>query len=306
MVHGETGPSWTRVSSGSADGETVTWRIGSAGAPVVFFHGLLPAASGRIGLELAVELANLCQTSVYAVDAPGFGESSPPSSVDGYTVARISERLATAVDGLLDVPVVLMGHSWGAAIACRVATLLRRRPPGLVLLDGGHFDHADLPEADPTETVADVREQMATIGWAVAEPDLDACLDRVAGAGAHERPLLRAAVRAALEQTATGLRSRVDLDHAAAAMHGLMNSRTSVTYPTLAQAAIPVLLLLATQPEQRAVLNRQRLAAFHARVPDLRVVELDSTHDIPVSAPVDAAHAVARWLVDAETAAPRA
>src|SRR5688572_14328992 len=128
--------------------------MGSTGVPVVFFHGLLPAATGRIGTELAVELAKLCDTDLYAVDAPGFGESSPPASVDGYTLARLSERLGAVVDGLVDAPVVLMGHSWGAAIACRVATRLRRRPRGLVLLDGGHFDHADLPEADPAETVA--------------------------------------------------------------------------------------------------------------------------------------------------------
>jgi pimeloyl-ACP methyl ester carboxylesterase len=294
------------LTSGRGYGETVIWRFGSAGTPVVFFHGLLPGASGRIGTELAVELAKLCETTVYAVDAPGFGESSPPNSDDGYTLTRLGEHLAAVIDDLVDTPVVLMGHSWGAAIACRVATRLRRRPLGLVLLDGGHFDHADLPEADPSETVADVLQQMAAMGWALAEPNLDACLDRVAGPGAHERPLLRAAVRAGLEETPTGLRSRVDLDDAAAAMHGLMNSRTTVTYPTLVQAAIPVLLLLATQPEQRAVLNRQRLAAFHARVPRLRAVELHSTHDIPVSAPTDAAHVVARWLVDAGVAAPPA
>jgi hypothetical protein len=53
------------------------------------------------------------------------------------------------------------------------------------------------------------------------------------------------------------------------------------------------------------MLNRQRLAAFRGRVPDPRIVELHSSHDIPVSAPTDAAHAVAQWLVDTGTAAPR-
>jgi len=85
-----------------------------------------------------------------------------------------------------------------------------------------------------------------------------------------------------------------------------MNSRTSVTYPILAQAAIPVLLLLATQPQERAVLNRQRLAALRGRMPDLRTVELQSTHDVPVNGPTEAAHAVARWLVEIGAAAPRA
>jgi hypothetical protein len=51
-------------------------------------------------------------------------------------------------------------------------------------------------------------------------------------------------------------------------------------------------------------LNRQRLAVIRKLLRDLRVVELHSTHDILVSAPTDAAHAVARWLVD--TAALRA
>jgi hypothetical protein len=174
-----------------------------------------------------------------------------------------------------------------------------------VLLDGGHFDHADLPEADPSESVADVRRQMVAMGWAVEEPTLEACVERVAGPGAHTRPLLRAGVRAGLAETPTGLRSWVDADHAAAAMHALMNSRTSVTYPILAQGGIPVLLLLATLPDERADLNRQRVTAFRRQMPDSRVVELPSTHDIPVNAPVAAAQAVARWLAELGIAAPR-
>jgi pimeloyl-ACP methyl ester carboxylesterase len=287
---------WVRVTSVKGHGETVVWQMGTGRTAVVFFHGLLPAASGRIGAELAAALVDLRDTRVYAVDAPGFGESSAPPSVDGYSLPRLSERLATVVEGLVDAPVVLMGHSWGAAIASRVATQLRRRPLGLVLLDGGHFDHADLPEADPSETVADVRRQMVAMGWAIEGPTLDACVERVAGAGARTRPLVRAGVRAGLAESPAGLRSRVDLDHAAAAMHALMNSRTSVAYPILAQAGIPILLLLATQPDERAALNRERLVAFRRQVPDPHVVELPSTHDIPVHMPAAAARAVGQWL----------
>jgi len=298
-------PPWARVAG--SGGQVVAWRFGAGATPVFLFHGLLPAASGRIGAELAIDLVGRCRTRVYGVDAPGFGESDAP--VDGYAMAALAERLgglAGAAGGLADGPAVLAGHSWGAALACRVATLLDRRPLGLVLLDGGHFDHADLPEADPAETVADVREQMAAMGWALDEPTLSACVERVGGADAHARPLLREAVRAGVIETPQGFRSRVAPANAAAAMHGLMNSRTSDTYPTIARLGIPVLLLMATRPDERARLNRERLVRFRAHLPDVDVVELASGHDVPVDAPADGARAIADWLVARGIAGPAA
>jgi pimeloyl-ACP methyl ester carboxylesterase len=306
-------PAWSRAVVARPDGDVVAWRLGTGTRPVVSFHALMPAASGRIGAELSQELARRCGVSVYGVDAPGFGQSPAPPSPADYAMDALARRLAGAVADLAAGPAraeraqrgpVLMGHSWGAALACRVAIGLDPRPVGLVLVDGGHFDHADLPEADPSETVDDVHHQMVAAGWAVAEATLAACVERVAGPGVDGRPALPAAVRAGLTETATGLRSRVDLADAAAAMHGLMNSRTSDTYPDLVAAGIPVLLLVATRPEQRASQNRERVATLRRRLTDLEVVEVDSGHDIPIDAPAPAAEAMARWLVARGLAEP--
>jgi pimeloyl-ACP methyl ester carboxylesterase len=283
--------------------------MGDGAVPLYFFHGLMPVASGRIGTELARELVGRSDVRVYGVDAPGFGESPAPPTDDGYDMDGLAGRLRAVVGDLAADDVVLMGHSWGAALACRVATMLDRRPLALVLLDGGHFDHADLPEADPSETVEDVRREMVAQDWAVEAPTLETCVARVAGVAVDDvavtgRPGLREAVRAGLVETARGLGSAVSLDHAAAAMHALMRSRSSVAYPGIAAAGIPVLLLIATQPHQRAAMNRQRVEAFRERLPDLTVVEMPSGHDIPVGAPVDAAHAIAGWLAARAIAAP--
>jgi pimeloyl-ACP methyl ester carboxylesterase len=110
---------WTR-----ARGVRLRWFEAGSGPSVALLHGFGGAASNWA--SVAPRLAD--RYRVIVPDLPGHGGSSPlpapPVRVDPY-----AERLAD----LLDDPVVLVGHSFGAVVGLRLAA---RRPDlvrGLVL-----------------------------------------------------------------------------------------------------------------------------------------------------------------------------
>ncbi len=119
--------------------------------PVIFWHALGPEASGAELTDVATVLAG-AGFHVVAVDGPGFGKS-PVLPAERYRLASLVSILHDLVDLLdLDRPVV-MGHSWGGAIAVRYAAAHPEDVRALVLLDGGHIDYCELPEVDAERPV---------------------------------------------------------------------------------------------------------------------------------------------------------
>jgi pimeloyl-ACP methyl ester carboxylesterase len=105
-------------------------RWPGAGTPVVLLHGL---ASQRRFWNLAVP--SLADFPVLAVDQRGHGGSDRP--VDGYAVHEVAADLAPALDAVGWSRAVLVGHSWGAAVAATFAAAHPERVLSLVCLDGG-------------------------------------------------------------------------------------------------------------------------------------------------------------------------
>jgi pimeloyl-ACP methyl ester carboxylesterase len=124
--------------------------------PVVFWHALGPDPCGSDFVEVAKTIAS-AGFHVIAVDGPGFGKSKllPP---EAYRLDALAELLhEELVD--LDRP-VLIGHSWGGAVAVRYAGAHPEDVRALVLLDSGHMDYIDVePEASRSadEWIAEVR-----------------------------------------------------------------------------------------------------------------------------------------------------
>jgi pimeloyl-ACP methyl ester carboxylesterase len=77
---------------------------------------------------------------VFALDWPGFGNSSKPAPADfSYTAEGYADLLSGWLDGLGVARAVLLGNSVGAAAALRYAAAHPRRVVGLVLVSPGGF-----------------------------------------------------------------------------------------------------------------------------------------------------------------------
>lgn len=100
------------------------------GVPVLLLHGL---ASSRRFWDLVVP--GLAGLRVVALDQRGHGDSERPDGpYDGATV--VADAL-TALDALGLSRVVVVGHSWGAGTALRLAATAPDRVLAVVAVDGG-------------------------------------------------------------------------------------------------------------------------------------------------------------------------
>lgn len=127
---------WDDVVLERVDGSTVTVRsIRSEGRPVVLVHGI--GVSARYFEPLARELAR--NTSVYAVELPGFGSSPGPRRA--LSVPELGEIVLTVLQRLDLGDVVLVGHSMGCQVATEAALRDPKRISRLVLLGPTTNDH---------------------------------------------------------------------------------------------------------------------------------------------------------------------
>ena len=252
------------------------WSDG-AGTPLVFWHALGPCASGAELVELAPRLVAGGLAPI-SVDGPGFGASPVAASYDLGSLAALLR--ATIRELGLDRP-VLMGHSWGGGV---VTTLAGRHPEevrGLVLVDSGHIDYADLASArsSPNPVTLEWESRAAFTAW--LEENLERVTPEVLagyGAGVYDRDGKVFGSPAEAMRLARG---------------GLLD-RLSPRWPGL--AAVPVLLLLATQPPH-VDQNREHLPRFQAAVPHADVRWLDgASHGVIADVGPPLADQIADWF----------
>jgi pimeloyl-ACP methyl ester carboxylesterase len=121
-----------RVDVEVAGGSLATFRLGSPGAPpVIAIHGI--TSTSRTWLPIARALGD--RASLIALDLRGRGRSNalgPPFGIDAHVrdVIAVLDHFALA-------QAVIAGHSLGAYIAARLASLHPERVDSLVLVDGG-------------------------------------------------------------------------------------------------------------------------------------------------------------------------
>jgi alpha-beta hydrolase superfamily lysophospholipase len=85
-------------------------RWGEADSPAVFYwHGGGGGSNEWPYFAPALEAAGY---SVYAPDAPGYGES-PPIEPDRYKTPAVADLALALVDELAIAPVIWVGYSWG-------------------------------------------------------------------------------------------------------------------------------------------------------------------------------------------------
>jgi lipase len=265
------------------------------GRPLLFFHSLGPAASGAL-IDVATAPLVAAGYTIAAPDAPGFGRS-PTLRAAEYEVGGLAERGVALADRLGWDHFVLGGHSWGGSIAVHIAAAQPRRVRALVLADSGHLDYRDDPSADLTSSLEELTAQQAARSHRAA--------DRAGVARDLELPVDDPVVDSFLEGTMDdgegGLITRTSPSTRAAALYHLARARQSAQWPTLAAANIPVLLLLATVPEEVRTRNEAGAERFRAAVPqaDVRFVE-GATHSLITDIRERFGATVAEWLASLE------
>ena len=266
------------------------WGV-RGGVPLMFLHSLGPASSAAF-LGLAVGPLEDAGYDVAAPDLPGYG-GSPPVDPDAYAVPALAELMGRLADDLGWSRFVLVGHSWGGAIACHLAAAHPERVRALVLVDSGHLDYANTPGADLQSSIEDL----------VAEGDERRLRlrDRAAVADLLEvepgDPLVDAFLEGMETDDDGGLVSRTPGAARGPALYHLARSRQSDTWPLIAAADLPVLLLLATQPDEARALSEEGLARFAAQLPsaDVHWVE-GATHSLVTDERERFGSTVVEWL----------
>jgi pimeloyl-ACP methyl ester carboxylesterase len=264
------------------------------GRPLVFWHALGALTSGAYLTEVAPALTEAGFWLV-APDAPGFGRS-PALPPEAYR----TEAVVGLVEGVLDERrierAVLMGHSWGGTVMTAFASAHPERVEGLVLVDSGHADYQDQPSFPHGKSFEDLVAMYSEPERIVRTTAEDFERDVKAEVGRAPTPELLEAFRAGLREEDGKLVGIPTPEARASAMAGLMDTRVSASWPAIAEAGIPILLLLATEPAETHELNGAAAAAFAQRFPDaeLRFFE-GAGHDLFADAGPELARVVAEW-----------
>jgi pimeloyl-ACP methyl ester carboxylesterase len=272
-----------------------TWGD-DTGRPLFFWHPLGSVTSGAWLTELAPALTGDFGMHLIALDGPGFGDS-PAVDDEEYDVARLAALAWGVIDSLGLQRPVLMGHSWGGVIVTHAAAARGNDVAGLVLLDSGHLDYADVPGSDPglslRDRIAALESSEAPLGdRAALHADI-----------AHDirRPvteLLLAALEPAVREQPDGsLQPVVTPRIRAAVRHALVQERPSRRWAALADAAVPVLLLLATEPAEIRARNEAGLLRMSSALPGLDARFLTGWgHDLVADGGPDLARIIGDWL----------
>jgi len=149
-----------RATRWRAAGQTVPSSHASSTTPVLLLHGL---ASSRRFWDLV--LPGLVGLPVVALDQRGHGDSERPQGpYDGATIARDA---LTALDAVGISRAVVVGHSWGAWTALRLAATAPERVLSVVCIDGGL---GSMRQAGVTRE--QTRERLRPPGFAVRPDEL--------------------------------------------------------------------------------------------------------------------------------------
>ncbi|HYZ67974.1 MAG TPA: alpha/beta hydrolase [Mycobacterium sp.] len=249
-------------------------RYGPSRPPqILAVHGL--TGHGRRWQTLATK--HLPDVAIVAPDLIGHGRSSwaAPWSIDANV-----DALAALLDAETDGPVVVVGHSFGGAVALNLAAARPDLVAALVLLDpavgldGAWMrDIADEMFSSPDYTDrAEARSEKVNGSWGEVDPEE---LDRELDEHLIELPGGRAGWRISIP--------------------AMMSYWSELARPIrLPRNGISITLVLATKTDPPYVTDE--LVAVLSKRPDFTLVEFDCDHMVPQARPPDTAAVIREQL----------
>jgi len=257
------------------------------GRPLLYWDGL--GGTGLHANEIGPLLARDYGFHMLAPDPPGHGRS-PALPLDDYLPSRLAALAAELVPGRTG----FLGFSVGAEVGCAFAARFPERTAALVLVDGGYWDFADLPDFDVDAgldtRVARARAQAGDEVLPRAEryASWDAYFAEQAADLGRWTPELEAAHRATMRELNGEIVPILEPAVAAAISHGNVVEPTVATHAALHDSGVPVLLVL---PDTHRW--DEQVARFQRNVPQLEVRRLaTAVHDLVSNAPEELARVI--------------
>ena len=226
-----------------------------AGQPILCIHG--GGSSALIWTEAFGQLAELGR--VVAYDRRGCTRSERPQPYDSTTVAEQAADAAALLDHLGAEPAVVIGRSYGGAVAIELALRNAGAVRALALLEGDALGLSPAGLEWTTELRDGLRDVAASDG---AEAVPEALFERVMGAGVWDS--LPEGAQEILSQNGEALLAELEYV-----------DQPNPDAESFARIDQPVLLVAATDSphEQRAMTE-----AMAAALPDARVETVEGGH----------------------------
>lgn len=269
--------------------EAVEWRVDGLtysglawgshdAAPAIALHGWMDNALSFSRLGPLIE-----SRRVVALDLSGHGLSSHRSADASYQLWDDIPQLVDIVEQLGTVPVTLIGHSKGAAIATLLASILGERCDRLVLIDGllPGAPASDSPATQLAQFVRD-RQKYMSRGERIF-PDINAFIAARTRYGFSEDNARTLAPRA-LEALDDGYRLRADARLFGASAVKFTASDRQTFYRTL---PMPVLAIFGEQGFFRSENAEQMVAEAAECIHDFRSTILPGTHHLHLESDVE-------------------
>ena len=267
---------------------------GAADRPtILYWDGL--GGCGLHANEIAPILVQEHGLRVLAPDAPGHGQSPalPPESYRPSILAGVAADLLSAL-GISRA--VFVGFSWGGRIACSFGARYPERTLGLALIDGGYLEWADIPGIDRT---ADLESCIAAARRG-AEKDSFASWDAYLALQGEELGRWTSALAEAHEATMREANGKVipilAPEVAGAIRYCEYQEPLTTTYPPLADAGTPVLLVTAPEEDKYQEAAEAAIARFRSALPGAQLeFRPDAIHDLVSYDPTGVAELVGQF-----------
>ncbi|HZO72635.1 MAG TPA: alpha/beta hydrolase [Ktedonobacteraceae bacterium] len=264
----------------------------AAAAPIVLLHGL--ASASHIWNLVAPRLVAQGH-SVTVLDQRGHGESDKPDS--GYDFATIVADDHAAFQALEIERPVVVGHSWGAAVALHYAVTYPGQVSSLVLVDGA----LNQLSARPNWTRERARVDLAPPRFAGTPREAFLARIRSGPLGEQWTPELEDIMLHIVQlRSDDTVAPRLDFENHLQIIDAMWEQPTFDLYR---QVQCPVTLIVAEQEQLREPwagfrqARQEGIDTIKALCPDIRIIRMPNTvHDIPLQRPEMLAEEILRSI----------
>jgi pimeloyl-ACP methyl ester carboxylesterase len=256
------------MPTATVDGRTIAWREAGSGAPALFLHCSL-AHSGAF----APLMSRLSGLRMRALDLPDHGGTEWDPAIG------VQEQAVANARALIDAPAHLIGHSFGATVALRLALEAPERVASLTLIEPVQYSLL----APGSEPLRAERAAMAAVGAAAEAGDRRAAATSFLarwGAAGGLGAMTASQAAYAIERMPIVLAAHDDL----------FGGLTAAALPPAAP------LLLVAGAESPPVVGAVVDAIAGAAPAAVRVTVADAGHMLPITHPEPVSRALRRFL----------